>query len=130
MAKKKRSPSRIRYERANPTVSGRVPASYKERLKSLLEKAGLSYSAWLKSKIDGQSDTVVEVDKVYEEGLRRGYVAGTMETMLAIELSDDHRRVWDEVWRDGGFDKHLWETYVMDVAEGDQRVEELCRRSN
>ncbi len=128
MAKNRRPPSRVRYEKANPTISARIPVGYKDRLRSMLEKSGLSFSEWLRSVIDENESTLVDVEKSYQRGARHGYIAGTAETMLGMELSDHHQKAWRRACRGGTFDPEMWANFVMDDAGGKERVEDLCGR--
>ncbi len=61
-------------------------------------------------------------------GVRRGYVAGTMETMLAMEAPSEYTKMWNRAWYNEDFRHGIWENYVMVTAGGEQRVRELVNR--
>ena len=56
-------PSRIRYEKENPTVSARVPKEVRDALYSVLTKSGLSLAEVLKSIAAGSEIMEVAIEK-------------------------------------------------------------------
>lgn len=48
----KKTPSRLRYEQANPTVSFRLPREIRARLESQMEAPGLSPAQWVQQHLD------------------------------------------------------------------------------
>jgi len=72
--KKKRSPSRERYEQRNPTVSARVPEDTRTRLCAVLQTHGLSLADALKilaGELEVKAIPIEEAKKLgYEEAKR------------------------------------------------------------
>jgi len=71
MSNKKKSPSRERYEKENPTVSGRMPREKRDKFYANLEKSGRSVSDALNSLADDLELKVRPIDEAmkasYEE---------------------------------------------------------------
>ncbi len=51
-----------------------------------------------------------------------------METMLALETSDAYKQMWERAWSGDDFRPELWESYVMGVGGGNQKVRNLVNR--
>lgn len=69
MKKQRKSPSRIKYEQNNPTVSARVPGKTRDKLNTALETAGMSLSDALKV-LAGELEIKV---KPLQEARKAGY---------------------------------------------------------
>ena len=69
MSNKKKSPSRERYEKENPTVSARVPKETRDKLLEVLPKLGMSLSGAFKVLAGELEVKVMPVD----EARRAGY---------------------------------------------------------
>lgn len=76
---KKKAPSRVRYERDNPTVSCRVTREIYDRLKVIKEIEGKSFADVLKTGLNTHEVKIRKAapmrKKVYDEGYAQGYTA-------------------------------------------------------
>jgi predicted CopG family antitoxin len=74
---KKKSPSRVRYEQAHPTVSCRVPQKIYDRLQAVKEMEGRSFADILKvglGLLEVRAKGEAEIRKQgHAEGYKRGY---------------------------------------------------------
>ena len=74
---KKKSPSRVRYEQAHPTVSCRVPQKVYDRLQAVKEMEGKSFADILKvglGLLEVRAKGEAEIRKQgYAEGYKKGY---------------------------------------------------------
>jgi len=66
--KKRKSPSRERYEKENPTVSGRMPKEKRDKLYANLAKSGRSVSDALNSLADDLELKVRPIDEARKAG--------------------------------------------------------------
>jgi len=64
--KKRKSPSRERYEKENPTVSGRMPKEKRDKFYANLAKSGRSVSDALNSLADDLELKVRPIDEVWQ----------------------------------------------------------------
>ncbi len=75
--KKKKAPSRVRYEQSHPTVSCRVSKEVYDRLRSVKKAEGKSFTDVLKVGLGILETQVKEEGEVrkkgYAEGYRKGY---------------------------------------------------------
>jgi predicted DNA-binding protein len=69
---KKKPPSRIRFEAANPVVSARVPKEVKDRLSDILDKSGKSFSKWLIEVVNQQENHRRDIRAAYQQGFKEG----------------------------------------------------------
>jgi len=77
LKKKRKTPSRIKYERDHPTVSLRVTKELKDRLQAVKEAEGSSITDVLKVgagllEVKGRKETEVRA-QAYDEGYDEGY---------------------------------------------------------
>ena len=74
--KKKKSPSRDKFEKENPTVSARVPKETRDRLYANLAKLGMSLADALKvlaGELEIKARPIDEVrQQIYDEGWEKG----------------------------------------------------------
>jgi len=68
MGNKKKSPSRERYEKENPTVSARVPKETRDRLLEVLPKLGMSLSDAFKVLAGELEVKAVPIDEARRQG--------------------------------------------------------------
>jgi len=68
MSNKKRSPSRDRYEKNNPTVSARVPIETRDKLLEALPKLGMSLADALKVLAGKLEIQAIPVDAARRQG--------------------------------------------------------------
>ena len=66
--KKRKSPSRERYEKENPTVSGRMPKEKRDKFYANLAKSGRSVSDALNSLADDLELKVRPIDEAWQAG--------------------------------------------------------------
>ena len=71
--KKSPPPSRLRYEKANPTVTVRVPSELREKLAELKEEHNLSLGDVLRI---GVEKVKPDLDAAFKQGEFEGYEAG------------------------------------------------------
>jgi len=67
-AKKRKSPSRERYEKENPTVSARVPKETRDKLLEVLPKLGMSLADAFKVLAGELEVKAVPIDKARRHG--------------------------------------------------------------
>ena len=70
MSNKKKSPSRERYEKENPTVSGRMPKEKRDKFYANLAKSGRSVSDALNSLADDLELKVRPIDEARKAGYK------------------------------------------------------------
>jgi hypothetical protein len=70
MSNKKKSPSRERYEKENPTVSGRMPKEKRDKFYAKLAKSGRSVSDALNSLADDLELKVRPIDEARQAGYK------------------------------------------------------------
>ena len=75
--KRKKSPSRERYEARNPTVSGRVPKRTRDRLYANLAKQGMSLADALKVLAGELELKVRPIDEARQEAYDEGWEDGS-----------------------------------------------------
>jgi len=84
---KKKSPSREKFEKENPTVSARVPKETRDRLYANLAKLGMSLADALKVLAGELEIKVRPIDEVrqqiYDEGMEYGM--GAIEDLYAVK---------------------------------------------
>jgi flagellar biosynthesis/type III secretory pathway protein FliH len=69
MSQTKKLPSRIKYEKNNPTVSFRVTKELKDVLKDIKERTNMSYAEIVK-------EVLSKAKKQWEEAFKQGYDEG------------------------------------------------------
>ena len=74
--KKKKSPSREKYEKENPTVSARLPKEARERLRIALVKLGMSSADALKVLIGDLEVKTKPIDEAWQAGYDKGFEDG------------------------------------------------------
>ncbi|MBW1717052.1 MAG: hypothetical protein JRJ77_14745 [Deltaproteobacteria bacterium] len=67
-AKKRKSPSREKYEKENPTVSGRMPKEKRDRFYANLAKSGRSVSDAMNSLADDLELKIIPIDEARGQG--------------------------------------------------------------
>lgn len=80
----KKSPSRLRYEERNPTISARVPRELKEQLQDHLDRTGQSYSEWIQVSFNSDDDIVIDTEAVWDKGYTEGYDHAVFDTVLYL----------------------------------------------
>lgn len=84
MSQTKKLPSRIKYEKNNPTVSFRVTKDLRDVLEDIKERTGKSYAGIVKEVLTKAEETW---EKAFEEGCDEGYEAATMEYRIWYNCS-------------------------------------------
>ncbi len=73
---KKKSPSREKYEKENPTVSARLPKKTRERLRIVLVKLGMSLADALKVLVGDLEVKTKPIDEARQEAYDKGWEDG------------------------------------------------------
>lgn len=81
--RKGRSPSRMRYEAAHPTITARVPAEVKVALDAALAAEGRTFSEWVRQQVAGASAVRREEDVVRQAGYAAGLAEGRAQARAA-----------------------------------------------
>ncbi len=84
---KKIPPSRIKYEKNNPTVSARLPVEKRAKLLSVLRSLGLTLANLLIRFADETEIKLKTVDDVRQEGFVNGYGKGYEEARKKYEVT-------------------------------------------
>ena len=77
--KKRKSPSRIRYEESHPTISCRVTQELYDKLKAIKEQDGQSFADILKVGLGILELDTEKAEKMRQQGHQKGYKAGYAE---------------------------------------------------
>jgi predicted DNA-binding protein len=83
---KKVPPSRDRYEKANPTVSFRLPKETNDELEIMREKEGKSNADIMKIGMGKLGAKAAEDNKIRDEALLEGYNAGFSDAEKAFKV--------------------------------------------
>ena len=77
MPRRKVSPRQQEYEAAFPTVTGRIPATVREKLAELLRAEDLNFSEWVQARVAGSgAHTTAAYRRGRTEGNKEGDAAG------------------------------------------------------
>lgn len=91
--KRHKPPSRMRYERAHPTVALRLTTELKARLKQHFEARGISAASFVKEALGAHPIDTVDLAKVrrqeYETGYREGYEDGWERHKSGLDWPSD-----------------------------------------
>ena len=108
MPNRRKPPSRLRYEAEHPSLTVRVPAEVKARIRAAAEAEGLSVSEWVQAQVGGH---VADAAAAYERGRAEGYGAGEQAGYRK------GRQAGEEAGRWGGFVAGLLEARFL-AAKG------------
>lgn len=82
MKRKKKPPSKVKYDAEHPVVSFRLSLELKERLEDYISRKGISYADYIKETLDVREE---RDEAVWEEGFNEGYDAGIKENREKFE---------------------------------------------
>lgn len=104
---KGRSPSRMRYEAAHPTLTARVPAKVKAELETVLDSEGTTFSEWVRQQAAGASAVRREEDAARQAGYAVGLAEGRAQARAAY-LILSAAMLWDQYGEQVGDTNDAW----------------------
>jgi hypothetical protein len=128
MSKKKKSPSRLKYETENPTVSARVPKKTRDSLYANLAKLDMSLTDALKVLAGELKVNAKPIGKAWQAGFAAGKGSGYKEAKERYEVPYNCSGCGKEIVVTSEQEKRAIKRYMREHGWGHNECVERMRR--